>query len=100
MSMQDAFSLENAPMLKKYLDTLLEPRFKGAAKSTLSRYVRYNGDRIIRRHRLIEEKIKAGGKVIDLNGEMILETGEDTFLDSKNITKHGLRYAAWLSVSA
>lgn len=84
-------------MLNRYLETL-KPMPRAKAKAALEMQVRVNGKEFMRRHELMEQRIAAGAKVIDYRGSMVLMNPDESWLDQRNATKHGLNYAAWLSV--
>ena len=84
-------------MLNHYLETL-KPMQRAKAKDALTMQVRYNGGHFLLRHEIVEARIRLGGKVTDRRGEIVLMSPEGTWLDARNITKHGLNYASWLSV--
>ena len=84
-------------MLDKYLSTL-KPMVRAKAKDALEMQVRVNGGEFMLRHQLMERRIANGAKVIDHRGSMVLMNTDETWLDQRNATKHGLNYAAWLSV--
>lgn len=86
-------------MLEAYLATISTPMHRAKAKAALTQLTRHNGSvRIYKRHELIAEKLKSGAKVVDHKGKMVLMSPNGAWLDTRNITKHGLNFAAWLSV--
>lgn len=85
-------------MIYEYLETIRRPMHRAKAKAALVTYIRLNGDACMLRHGLIERRVAAGAKVMDHKGEMVLMNPDESWLNARNITKHGLNYAAWLSV--
>ncbi len=67
-------------------------------EATLDMMVRHNGaTRLISRRNLIQQKISEGAIVtIRKNGERVLMSPNGAWLDTRNITKIGLDYAAEL----
>ncbi len=87
-------------MLSDYLASIPSPMNRAKAKAALEMQVRVNGAEFLFRHQLMERRVAAGSKVIDQRGQMVLMNADGSFLDQRNATKHGLNYAAWLSVRA
>jgi hypothetical protein len=84
--------------LATYIETIKSPMHRAKAKAALEMQVRVNGGEFMFRHQLVERRISAGAKVVDHRGGMVLMNPDESWLDQRNITKHGLNYAAWLSV--
>lgn len=84
--------------LDKYLASIPSPMHRARAKNALTMQVRVNHADFMERHNLIERRITAGAKVLDQKGSMVLMNLDGSFLNQRNATKHGLNYAAWLSV--
>lgn len=82
--------------IASYLASIPSPMIRSRAKAALETQVRYNRGEFLRRHQIVERKVAAGAKVLDRNGSIVLESPDGAFLDQRNITKHGLNYAAWL----
>lgn len=82
----------------EYLATITSPMQRARAKVSLETQVRVNGAEFMDRHELMERRIAAGSKVVDQRGDMVLLNADGSFLDQRGATKHGLNYAAWLSV--
>lgn len=90
----------NQTMLDRYLESVASPMHRAKAKASLQMLVRVNGaTTLVERRALIEQRIASGSKVISHRGAMVLMNADDSWLDTRNITKHGLNYAAWLSVN-
>lgn len=85
-------------MLTEYLASIKSPMHRARAKAALEMQVRFNGGEFLLRHQLVERKVAAGSKVVDRKGDMVLLNPDESWLGQRNITKHGLNYAAWLSV--
>ena len=86
-------------MIEEYLRSIRNPMKKASAKASLILMVRVNGVQTLQpRHTVIEQRIEEGARVSDRKGEIVLMSHDGAWFDARNITKHGLNYAAWLSV--
>lgn len=86
------------PTLETYLAGILSPMHRAKAEAALEMMVRLNGaTTLLPRHKVIEDRIREGAEVINRKGETVLMNREGAWLDQRNITKHGLDYAVWLS---
>lgn len=84
--------------LATYLTTIPNPMHRAKAESALIFMTRVNGaSRVTARHEVIEDCVKAGYRVVDRRGELVLMSPANSWFDVRNITKQGLNYAAWLS---
>lgn len=84
--------------LSEYLASIPSPMHRARAKAALETQVRVNRGEFMFRHQLMERRVTAGAKVTDVKGDIVLMNPDGSWLDQRNATKHGLNYAAWLSV--
>jgi hypothetical protein len=85
--------------LETFLATLA-PMQAAKARSTLKTSVRVNGGTFMTRAELIENRVDSGARVtVRSNGERVLMQGDGVFLDARNATATGLKYAEYLSTS-
>lgn len=68
------------------------------AAAALDMQVCVNGGEFMSRRALIERRVAAGARVVDRKGERVLMNCDGSWLDSRNITKTGLDYAAYLCI--
>lgn len=83
-----------ASQLDAFAKTLSTPRAQFNAKAAMNMQVRVNGKEFMSRAAMIESRVKAGATVDKEKGRLINPDG--TFLEGKNITTTGLKYAEHL----
>ncbi len=67
------------------------------ARQALIAQVRYNGDQIVTRKKMIESLVSDGRVIEFTDGERVLTTpGGDTYMSEKSTTKTGMDYAEYL----
>ncbi|MDC8446084.1 MAG: hypothetical protein LV471_09200 [Nitrosomonas sp.] len=75
----------------------MSPPNSEKARQALITQVRYNGDQIISRKKMIEHLVSEGRIVELTDGERMLTTpGSDTYMSEKSTTKTGMDYAEYL----
>ncbi len=83
-------------MIENFLATLTFMQ-AGRARKTLETLVRVNGVQYWTRDCLIRDRVANGAKVVTRrNGEVVLMNPDDSWLDEKNATKTGIKYAEYL----
>jgi hypothetical protein len=82
--------------LDDYLATL-PPMQRAKARDALEMQVLFNGGEFLRRHEIVERRIRDGGRLEQTRSfGRVLMAPSGAFLDARNITARGLAYAEWL----
>jgi hypothetical protein len=84
--------------MEEFFTLLKNARERNEARKTLSRVIDAGEDVVMTRHAFIKKEVEAGARVKEYEGNLVLMRANGEAHKPRLITKHGLNYAAWLSI--
>jgi hypothetical protein len=83
--------------MEAFLVTIEAPMVRQKARNALEMQVCLNGGEFLTRAAIIERRVTEGATLRETKSfGRVLERPDGAFLDARNITATGLRYAEWL----